>query len=57
MSAAGLDSEPLLVGVSVNGPIAEGVTVNVWGADELANVSTTGVDNPPPDGVMVMVPL
>jgi hypothetical protein len=46
-----------LVAVSVTGPVAEGVTVNVWGTDELAKVSTIGVDNPPPDGVMVTVPL
>ena len=57
MSAAGLVSEPLLVGVRVTGPTAVGVTVNVCAAAELLNVSTTGVDNPPPDGVMVMVPL
>jgi hypothetical protein len=31
--------------------------VNVCAADELLNVSTIGVDNPPPEGVIVMVPL
>jgi hypothetical protein len=46
-----------LVGVSVTGPTAEGVTVNVWGTDELTNVSTIAVDKPPPDGVIVTVPL
>ena len=57
MSAAGLDSEPLLAGVKLTGPTAVGVTVNVCAATELLNVSTTGVDNPPPDGVTVTVPL
>ena len=46
-----------MAGVSVNGPVAEGVTVNVWGTDELLNVSTIAVDNPPPDGVIVTVPV
>jgi hypothetical protein len=50
-------SAPLLVGVSVTGPITEGVTVNVWGTDEPPNVSTIAVDNPPPDGIIVTVPL
>jgi hypothetical protein len=34
-----------------------GVMVNVCGTAELLNVSTTGADNPPPDGVTVTVPL
>ncbi len=57
MSAAGLVSEPLLVAVSVTGPTAVGVTVKVCATAELLNVSTTGVDNPAPDGVTVTVPL
>ena len=57
MSAVGFDSEPLLAGVKLTGPTAVGVTVNVCAAAELLNVSTTGVDKPPPDGVMVMVPV
>jgi hypothetical protein len=55
--AAGLVSVPLLLGVSVTGPTAVGVMVNVCDAAELLNVSTTGVDKPPPDGVTVIVPL
>lgn len=55
--AAGLASEPLLLGVSVTGPTAVGVIVNVWGTAELLNVSVIAVDTPPPDGVIVMVPL
>jgi hypothetical protein len=46
-----------LAGVSVTGPTAVGVMVNVCATDEPLNVSTTGVDNPPPDGVSVTVPL
>jgi hypothetical protein len=57
VSAVGFDSEPLLVGVSVTGPTAVGVTVKVCATDELLNVSTTAADNPPPDGVTVTVPL
>ena len=57
MSGAGFDSEPLLVGVSVTGPVAEGVTVNVCPAAELLKVSTMGALSPPPVGVMVMVPV
>jgi hypothetical protein len=34
-----------------------GLTVNVCAAAELLNVSTIAVDKPPPDGVMVTVPL
>ena len=55
--AGGLVSEPLLLGVSVTGPTAVGVMVNVCDAAELLNVSVIGVDRPPPDGVMVIVPL
>jgi hypothetical protein len=55
--AAGLVSEPLLLGVSVTGPTAVGVIVNVCGAAELLYVSVIGVDKPPPDGVIVIVPL
>jgi hypothetical protein len=57
VSAAGFDSGPLLVGVSVTGPAAVGVTVNVCAAAELLNVSVMGTLNPPPDGVMVIVPV
>jgi hypothetical protein len=46
-----------LAGVSVTGPTAVGVIVNVCPAEELLNVSTVGVDNPPPDGVTVIVPV
>jgi hypothetical protein len=49
--------EPLLLGVSVTGPTAVGVMVNVCDAAELLNVSTIAVDRPPPDGVIVIVPL
>ena len=54
--AAGLISVPLLLGVSVTGPTAVGVIVNVCDAAEL-NVSAIGADRPPPDGVIVIVPL
>jgi hypothetical protein len=46
-----------LAGVSVTGPTAVGVTVNVCDAAELLKVSATGVASPPPDGVSVTVPL
>jgi hypothetical protein len=46
-----------LDGVSVTGPVIEGVTVNVWGTDKPPNVSTIAADKPPPDGVIVTVPL
>ena len=55
--AAGLVSEPLLLAVSVTGPTAVGVIVNVCEAAELLNVSVIAVDRPPPDGVIVIVPL
>jgi hypothetical protein len=48
---------PLLAGVKLTGPTAVGAMVNVCAVDELLNVSTTGVDNPPPEGVIVIVPL
>ena len=48
---------PLLLGVSVTGPTAAGVMVNVCDAAELLNVSMIGVDKPPPDGMIVIVPL
>ena len=57
MSAAGLDSEPLLAGVRLTGPTAVGVTVKVWAAAELLNVKVMGELNPPPEGVMVMLPV
>ena len=57
MSAAGLDSEPLLAGVKLTGPTAVGVTVNVCAAAELLNVRVMGAVKPPPDGVIVMAPV
>lgn len=56
---AGFVSEPLFVGVSVTVPATVGVTVNVWAADELLKVFTTGdrPAEPEPDGVRVMVPV
>ena len=56
MSGAGFDSEPLLVGVSVTGPVDEGVMVNVCAAAESLKVRTMGALSPPPLGVMVMAP-
>jgi hypothetical protein len=56
LSAAGFERAPHLLGVRVSGPTAVAVTVNVCGDEELLNVSTVGDDNPPPDGVIVMVP-
>jgi len=55
--AAGFVSDPPLLGVSVTGPTAVGVIVNVCEAAELLNVSTIAMDTPPPDGVIVIVPL
>ena len=55
--ADGLVSEPLLLGVSVTGPTAVGVIVNVCAVAELLKVSVIAVDRPPPEGVIVMVPL
>ena len=57
MSPDGFVRAVLFVGVSVTGPTAVGVIVNVCAADELLNVKTTGVESPPPDGVIVMVPV
>ena len=57
MSAAGFDSEPLLAGVSVTGPVAVGVMVNVCAVDEVLNVRVIGALNPPPVGVMVIAPV
>jgi hypothetical protein len=53
----GFVREPPLLGVRVTGPGAVGVIVKVWGAEELLNVSTTGADSPPPEGVNVIVPV
>jgi hypothetical protein len=47
----------LFVGVSVTGPTEVGVIVNVWETAEFENVRTTGVLKPPPEGVIVMVPV
>ncbi len=52
-----LVSEPLLLGVNVTGPTAVGVIVKVCAAAEALKVSTIGVESPPPDGVMVIVPV
>ena len=57
ISADGLLSDPLFDGVNVTGPGSTGVIVNVWAAEDPLNVNTTGVDNPPPEGVTVMVPV
>jgi hypothetical protein len=46
-----------LVGVSAVGPGAVGVTVNVRAAALLLNMRVIGALNPPPLGVMVMVPV
>ena len=55
--AGGLVREPLLLGVSVTGPTAVGLIVNACAAAELLNVSALGVDSPPPESVIVIVPL
>jgi hypothetical protein len=57
VSAGGFANEPLLRGVSTTGPTAVGVMVNVRDAEEPLNASTIAVDSPPPEGVMVIVPL
>ncbi len=41
----------------MTGPTAVGAMVNVCAAAELLNVRTIAVDSPPPEGVMVIVPL
>ena len=41
--ALGFVSVPLFVGVNVIGVVIVGVTVKVWGAEELSKVKTTGV--------------
>ena len=56
MIAAASVNEPLLLGVNVTGPLLVGVIVKVCGVAELLNVNTTGVDRPPPEGVIVTVP-
>jgi hypothetical protein len=38
-------------------PVLVGVIVNVCAADEPENVFTIGVESPPPDGVIVIVPV
>jgi hypothetical protein len=55
--ALGSGRPPLLVGVRLTGPTALGVRVNDCAAAELLNVSTRAPENPPPDTVMVTVPL
>ena len=57
VSEAGFLRDPLLVATSFTGPIAVGVMENVCGSEELWNVSTTGKERPPPDGLTVMAPV
>lgn len=47
----------MLAGVSVTGPTVVGVREKVWAAEEPEKVKVTGVDRPPPDGVIVIVPV
>jgi len=47
----------LFVGVRVTVPVDVGVIVNVCAVDELENVNTVGVESPPPEGVIVIVPV
>jgi hypothetical protein len=49
-------SEPLFVGVSVTGPAVLGEMVKPWALEEL-KVRTIGPETPPPEGVIVTVPL
>ncbi len=56
-NAAGFVRDPLFDGVRVTGPMLVGAIVKVCAAEELLNVSTIGVLRPPPDGVIVIVPL
>ena len=46
-----------MVGVNVTGPTANGVMVNVCAVEEFVNVSTVAVESPPPEGVIVIVPV
>ncbi len=46
-----------MVGASATGPGAVGVTVNVCAAGVLLNVRVIGALKPPPEGMMVMVPV
>jgi hypothetical protein len=57
VNAVGLARAGLLLGVRVTGPAAAGLIVNVCGAADPLKVSGMGVVSPPPDGVMVMVPV
>jgi len=47
----------VLVIVNVTTPESVGVIVKVWGAAELEKLRTTGVVNPPPEGVSVIAPV
>ena len=47
----------MFVGVRVTVPVDVGVIVNVCAVDELENVNTVGVESPPPEGVIVIVPV
>ena len=55
-STEGFVSPPSFEGVSVTGPGEAGVIVKVCAAADPLNVSTTAVDNPPPEGVMGEMP-
>jgi len=49
--------EPLFVGVSVTGPADVGVIVNVCAAAVFLKFKMTAFESPPPDGVIVMLPV
>jgi hypothetical protein len=57
VSGGGLTKDPPLVAVSVTGPGAVGMIVKVWAEDELLKLSVIGVESPPPEGVIVIVPV
>ena len=50
-------SHPLLVVVSLTGPTAVGVIVKVCVLGELLKFSRIGLDSPPPEVLIVTVPL
>jgi hypothetical protein len=50
-------NDPLLDGVNVTGPRVVGVIVNVWATAEFVKVKTIGVESPPPEGLIVIVPV
>ena len=47
----------LLDGINVTVPVTVGVIANVCAVDEFENVRVIGVLKPPPDGVIVIVPV